>query len=203
MFNVFFSPLSSVPGPWPAKVTSAWLTFIDLAGDRTQTIHQLHQRYGSTVRIGVKEVSFSDTDSIKQIYGQQTAFFKAPIYESMSLPPPALFSMRDKSAHSQRRRLLSHVFSQSNLGDAEPLIASHIQQLMSGHILQNLGKPLDILRLFRLTAFDIVGKCASFNQQLHILTVGSQVSCSLANLSIAWSPPRILQNSFVTWTPCS
>jgi benzoate 4-monooxygenase len=109
------------------------------------------------VRIGPEEVSFSDIDSVKQIYSQQTAFLKAPIYETMSVPPLGIFSLRDKTEHSKRRRLLSHVFSQSNISQSESLVAKQVHRLVHEHVEVGLGKPLDMLLLFRLTAFDIVG----------------------------------------------
>jgi cytochrome P450 len=94
---------------------------------------------------------------VKELYGQQTSFLKAPVYETMSVKPLGIFSLRDKSEHSQRRRLLSHAFSQSNLFDCEPLIAQQIQKLMN-QVERSLGKPLNMLLMFRLTAFDIVGE---------------------------------------------
>lgn len=119
--------------------------------------HKLHQQYGSAVRVGPNEVSFSNIDSVKEVYGQQTKFIKAPIYETMSQPPLGIFSLRDKSLHNRRRRLLSHAFAQSNLFDAEPLILQHVQRLLD-RVQDNLSEPsLDMLALFRLTAFDIVG----------------------------------------------
>lgn len=129
---------------------------VDLSGYRTLTIHNLHQQYGSAVRVGPTEVSFSDIDSIKEVYGQQTTFMKAPIYETMSQAPLGIFSLRDKSLHSQRRKLLSHAFAQSNLQATEPLILQHVQRLLN-RVQDNVSKPLDMLALFRLTAFDIVG----------------------------------------------
>lgn len=129
---------------------------IDISGYRTLTLHKLHQRYGSAVRIGPNEVSFSNIDSVREVYGQQTNFMKAPIYETMSTPPLGIFSLREKSAHSQRRRLLSHAFAQSNLFDTEPLILNHVQRLLN-RVQDNVDKPLDALALFRLVSFDIVG----------------------------------------------
>lgn len=134
--------------------------FVDLAGNRTTTIHRLHQRYGPSVRIAPTEVCYSNSEMLKEIYGQQTAFMKAPVYDTMSLKPLGIFSMRVKSEHSQRRRLLSHAFSQSNLFSIEPTIKVIIQKLLS-RVEGGLGTPLDMLSLFRLTAFDIVGMHSS------------------------------------------
>lgn len=156
-YNIFLSPIRNIPGPLLAKISPVWLTLTDLAGDRTITLHKLHQKYGTAVRIGPTQVSFSDKASIRQIYGQQTSFLKAPLYDAMSMPPLGIFSQRDKYKHSQRRRLLSHVFSQSNLMDCEPLVTNIVRQLVEEHIERGVGKPHDVLLLFRLTSFDIVG----------------------------------------------
>lgn len=154
------SPLRHIPGPFWAKTTSKWLTIIDLLGHRTATIHQLHEQYGPVVRVGPHEVSFSNIESIKDIYGAQTAFIKAPIYEAFSTPPYGIFSQRNKTLHAQRRRLLSHVFAQSNLYDTEPMIQKHVLKLLK--ILRAADRePIDVLYFFRVTAFDIVGESCS------------------------------------------
>lgn len=154
--NVFLSPLRSIPGPFLAKLTGEWLIFIDFAGNRTSTIHKLHQKYGTAVRVGPNEVSFSNIGSVKDIYGQQTAFMKAPIYDKMSLPPLGIFSLRDRVAHSQRRKLLSHAFSQAALNDTEQTIHALIEKLID-RVKRNLGKPLNMLLWFRCLSLDIVG----------------------------------------------
>ena len=81
---------------------------------------------------------------------------KAASYETFVVPPIGVFSMRDKAAHSQRRRLLSHAFSQSSLFDAEPIIKEIISKLVR-RVQGKLGLPVDMLFWFRLTAFDVVG----------------------------------------------
>lgn len=110
--------------------------------------------------IGPDEISVSDIANVKDLYGQQTNFVKAPVYTSMSMPPLGIFSMRDKALHSQRRRLLSHAFSQSNLQDCEPLIHEQIQKLLKT-LQQCLNQPIDMLNWFRLAAFDVVGRNAA------------------------------------------
>jgi cytochrome P450 len=156
LYDIFISPLRSVPGPLLAKLSPIWIVLIDAAGDRTQTIHKLHQKYGPVVRIGPREVSFSDRNVIKDIYGQTSVYLKAPIYDSFSLKPPGIFSMRDKAQHRERRRQLSHTFSQSNLYDTEPIIADTLRKFL--HRLDgNLGKPRDVLVPLRMLALDILG----------------------------------------------
>jgi cytochrome P450 len=108
------------------------------------------------VRIGPNEVSFSSPDAVKEIYSQQTDFMKSGFYDAIAKPVPGIFSMRNKAEHGQRRRLLSHAFSQSNLLNTEPLIRQQIQKLVT-RVDGAGGATLDMLLLFRLLAFDIIG----------------------------------------------
>lgn len=157
LYNVFLSPIRRIPGPLIAKITPYWLVFVDLAGHRTTTLHELHRKYGPSLRVGPNEVSYSNVEVIKEIYGQQTEYMKAPVYDSMTVPPGGIFSFRNKKEHSQRRRLLSHAFSQANLFDTEPLIREHIKTFLA-LIRPKSGKAVDIFTIFRSLSFDIVGK---------------------------------------------
>ncbi|KAK5017362.1 hypothetical protein LTR16_001803 [Cryomyces antarcticus] len=157
VYNVFLSPLSAIPGPLFAKITAKWLILVDLAGNRTSTIHRLHRTYGSVVRVGPTEVSFSDAEVIKELYSQNSAYMKAPVYDDFSLQPVGIFGMRKKEDHKQRRRLLSHAFAQSTLLETEPLIAGVVKLLLE-HVESNVGQPLDVLALFRMLALDVVGE---------------------------------------------
>lgn len=83
---------------------------------------QTQLKYVPTVRIGPNEVSFADASVIKEIRGQQTAYMEASAYESMSVKPLGIFSLRNQADHSRRRSPLSHAFSQANLKNITPLI---------------------------------------------------------------------------------
>ncbi|KAJ9663932.1 hypothetical protein H2201_005414 [Coniosporium apollinis] len=152
--HCFLSPLRHIPGPLLARLTSKWLILVDLAGHRTETIHRLHR---SAVRIGPNEVSFANIESVKELYGQRTASIKAPVYETFSIPPLGIFSLRDPSQHGQRRKLLSHAFSQSNLNDTEPLIVLQMQKL-GVKVGASVGRPFDVLAGFRMFSLDVVGE---------------------------------------------
>ncbi|KIX94537.1 uncharacterized protein Z520_09583 [Fonsecaea multimorphosa CBS 102226] len=156
-YALLFSPLGKIPGPFLARLTPLWLRYIDMTGNRTTTLHKLHQKYGSTILVGPNEISVNDVLNVKELYGQQTEYMKAPFYESMSMRPHGIFSLRDKVAHAQRRKLLSHAFSQSNVLESEPLIQKQIVKLLAA-IERCADQPMDMLKWFRLTAHDIVGE---------------------------------------------
>ena len=138
-------------------MTSKRLTAADLLAKRSSTIHKWHRKYGPTVQIGPNEVSFADVSMVNEIYGQNTPFMKAPVYDTFALAPPGIFILRDKEHHRQRRRLLSHAFSYSNILDAESLMVENLNKFLN--ILDsNLDQPVDMLSRSRMLVLDTVGQ---------------------------------------------
>lgn len=65
----FWDPLASVPGPFWARWSPAWMIYHSLKGDMHRKMIELHDKYGGIVRTGPYEVSISDPDAIQVIYG--------------------------------------------------------------------------------------------------------------------------------------
>jgi hypothetical protein len=172
-------------------LTPQYLVFFDLAGQRTETIHRWHRKYGpvrmglrspivlaseltaatvhaQVVRVGPQEVSFADSESVNEIYSQQTNYMKAEQYETMSVEPLGIFSMRTKSAHSQRRALLSHAFSQANINACAPVIHGHVEKLVR-KIGDHSPNPTNALLFFRLFSLDVVGKYPCSGRDVPVL----------------------------------
>jgi cytochrome P450 len=150
---LILSPLRSIPGPWYAAITSYYLILRDLAGQRTKTIHRLHEIYGPVVRIGPNEVSFSSGAVVKELYGQTSNYLKAPIYEAFL---PGLFSLLDREKHRERRRYLSHVFSMNHLQNVEPVIQENVMLLLEG-IASKGENSVNVMEWFKMFALDVTG----------------------------------------------
>ena len=68
--------LRKIPGPIWAKCSNLW-RFIDTwRGSHEVNLVNLHDKYGSAVRVGPNVVSISDPDAIDKIYGSKTDFMK-------------------------------------------------------------------------------------------------------------------------------
>jgi hypothetical protein len=52
VYQVFFSPLAAFPGPFWAKVTYWYWAWRSMRGQAHRDLVDLHQRYGSVVRLG-------------------------------------------------------------------------------------------------------------------------------------------------------
>ncbi len=66
--KAIFSPLARIPGPFYSIFTDLWLMRQEFTSSRRLYIHQLHKEYGSVVRLGPNEVSFTSLEASKEIY---------------------------------------------------------------------------------------------------------------------------------------
>ncbi|KAK5989556.1 Cytochrome P450 monooxygenase nodW [Cladobotryum mycophilum] len=147
-------PLKNVPGPLIARLSRLWLISIDLSGRRSKTIHALHQKYGSVVRIGPREVSFRSGKAMKDLYGADNKFVKAPVYEAFGRE--SSFTIRDKKAHRLRQKRIAHVFSPASISAVEPLIHEQVEKLLLV-LNKRVGQTVDMMEWFRIFALDVVG----------------------------------------------
>ena len=49
--------MRSIPGPWLAKFTDAWLGRVAARGHRSEVVHQLHKQYGKSLSLQNHEFS--------------------------------------------------------------------------------------------------------------------------------------------------
>ena len=119
-------PLSRVPGPWLASVSRAWILYHTWRGDMEYTQRALHKKHGPLIRIAPNECACSDPEAIKLIYRTQAPLVKTDFYppwgnKSFSKYPDN-FSVTNEKLHADRRRIVSHVYSLSNVLQSEEYI---------------------------------------------------------------------------------
>ena len=78
--RAIFTPLAKLRGPWYSLFTDLWLMYKEFAGQRRIYIHELHQRFGSVVRLGPNEVSFTSFEALKEIYQNGGGYDKTEFY---------------------------------------------------------------------------------------------------------------------------
>ncbi|KIW12109.1 hypothetical protein PV08_09383 [Exophiala spinifera] len=124
------SPLSKISGPKLWALTSIRLSLEDWKGTRTVTIGKLHEKYGTVVRIGPREVSFNSTSAVRSIYGAGSGFERPPFYYGIFdvYGTANLFSFRGVRPHSERKRLLAQAFSKGAIlkGHAAEMIERNV-----------------------------------------------------------------------------
>ena len=70
VYQRWISPLAGIPGPWTASLSKYWIVKHTIEGRLHRDLVDLHTRHGSIVRIAPNEVSVSDLDAIRKIYGE-------------------------------------------------------------------------------------------------------------------------------------
>lgn len=71
VYNIYFHPLSSYPGPILCRVSRIpyWVAF--LGGHQAPFMKKLHDKYGDVLRFSPNELSYTDAQAWKEIYGLQ------------------------------------------------------------------------------------------------------------------------------------
>ncbi|EEA20889.1 hypothetical protein TMatcc_000885 [Talaromyces marneffei ATCC 18224] len=128
-------PLQKVPGPKLYAITKWRLALDDYNGARTRSIHYLHQKYGTAVRISPKEVSFSSLSALRTIYGAGSGFERTSFYRMFDVyGRQNLFTFAGVKQHADRKKLLAHAYSKSAIlsptAIAKPLIEKNVKSYL-------------------------------------------------------------------------
>ncbi|OJI97122.1 hypothetical protein ASPVEDRAFT_78859 [Aspergillus versicolor CBS 583.65] len=179
VYNIYFHPLSKVPGP------SAWaasrLPFIYslVSGTSIHDFRSLHERYGPVIRVAPNEVTFAHPDAYTDIFqprsghGQQQ-LLKDPLWWARQPGhPDSLLSVISPEKHANMRRILSPGFTARALRQQEPFIQKYVNLLVS-QLQDVVGKSkstqVNMTPWFNYTTFDIFGDLGfgeSFNCLQH------------------------------------
>jgi hypothetical protein len=96
------SPLRHIPGPFWTRFTRAWYFYRLSRGHFEKDNINLHNEFGSIVRIAPGWYSCTGTEAIKKIYGLGSKFNKAAWYDGWRHPDPnqwSLFTDRNIRRH--------------------------------------------------------------------------------------------------------
>lgn len=69
VYDAFFHPLSKFPGPVLGKFTRVPFWISGITGTQIHYMLALHEKYGSVVRFCPDELSYTDAQAWKDIYG--------------------------------------------------------------------------------------------------------------------------------------
>lgn len=178
VYRIVRSPLRTTPGPVWTRFTNLWYF------NRVRKAHfekdniQLHQQYGSVVRVGPNHYSISDPAAVKTVYGTGSKFTKAAWYEGWKHPSPenwTLFPDRNVKRHGlssysgvlvdwlmltaigDTRKRFSSLYSMSSLMHYEAFVddcADVLAQRLLEHAEQRKG--MNMGHWFQCYAFDVI-----------------------------------------------
>ncbi|KAK6542546.1 hypothetical protein TWF694_006493 [Orbilia ellipsospora] len=160
IYQLYFSPLSKIPGPWYCAISRLWLISQVFKARLSKEVHILHERYGPYVRVSPHEISVADISSIRKIHGTQDVFPKSEWYEvSGGSKGMGIIGITDHERYKVHRKAYGNLFSFSNVRFIEPVISKHVDKCVAKmrEELERGGEP-DVVLWSKLMAGDIVGE---------------------------------------------
>lgn len=131
----------------------------------------LHNKYGTVVRVAPDELSFSSPDAWEEVYGRYKAGKRK---ENMK---PGWYASRDSNDilgaelgdHGRIRKILNFGFTASAMLDQEPAIAGFVDLLFERLRARAGDTSVDVWKWYLYTLFDITGNlaCKQFKINLH------------------------------------
>ena len=116
-YRLFLHPLSHIPGPLLARVTSLHLYTICYLGIECRWVAHYHRKYNTSVlRIAPNAVSISDGAALHPIYVDRGGFQKDPRYENFRIDGHAtIFSTLDTAYRDLRAKAVLPLFAMGRI----------------------------------------------------------------------------------------
>lgn len=163
VYNLFFHPLRRYPGPKLAAAGDLYYAWMIITGRPHEHIASLHARYGPVVRIAPTQLSFTDPNAWREIFGHrkqgQSEHPKDPIFHA---PFRGNIIGAERDDHRRFRRLLSHGFSAQAMMSQQPLITQYVDLLIQ-RLHENCeggSRKLDMTSWYNWCTFDIISDLA-------------------------------------------
>ncbi len=178
IYNLFFHPLSSYPGPFLWRASSFPWKLALLRGTLHHDLMRFHQTHGDSVRIKPDEISYANAQAWKDIHSHvpgRPEFLKDPI--RLPLAPNGVMSIlvSDTKNHARFRSLFGHAFSDKGLRSQEATLVQYTDLLIQVlREVSDTGKAVEMVNYYNMAVFDTIGALAfgeSFNslqdRQIH------------------------------------
>jgi benzoate 4-monooxygenase len=155
----------SIPAPFPAQFSNLWLVLQARLGHRYLSVHKLHAKYGTFVRIAPNHISIASDLAIPLVYGHGNGFLKSDYYDAFVSIRRGLFNTRDRADHTRKRKIIAHTFSTKSISQFEEYMQANLGTFSSQWDKLADSAPggfakLDCLTWFNFLAFDIIGDLA-------------------------------------------
>ncbi|KAH8827503.1 cytochrome P450 [Flagelloscypha sp. PMI_526] len=130
-------PLASYPGPFLATLTNLWMAYQSSGGKRHIVLRELHQKYGTHVRIGPNMLSIVDVDVVTKLL-HDPKVPRSSGYRAIEADhvPGHLISCRSISVpnhlklHSEKREAWGKGFTSSALDEFNVALNTRLTQLL-------------------------------------------------------------------------
>ena len=206
----YFSPISSVPGPFLGTVGTFFQVWEVFQGRINHTLNRLHREHGPFVRISFNEVSVCHPDAIRIL---AASVWKGPFYKPMAVPNSTynnLMSERDPKKYGPMRTNVASAFTVTSVIKNEAVIDEVIT--LFEHRLDEFSqhrKPLELGTWLHFLTYDILGEIV-FSSRFGFLDEGKDVGRSIKNnfylalyvscaVYMQWLHSILLGNPILRW----
>ncbi|KAI9710333.1 MAG: hypothetical protein M1820_002828 [Bogoriella megaspora] len=167
IYRGFFHPLVGVPGPFLAKITTAYQSYYNRR--YYKKIGELHEQYGPVICIAPGEVHLSDPGNYDKIYNVGSKYEKSGnLYNAVCIPHSS-FSTLSNELHKHKRAMLNPMFSRRMVLNLEEVVQDKARKLVT---LTERGvsdqEPIDLHHAFRCVSVDVITDYA-FDKSYNLL----------------------------------
>lgn len=161
--STILHPLGRFPGPRINAITKLPYWIAALNGKQVRWIQRLHSQYGPVVRFGPNDLSYTDPQAWKDIYGYQKGRKENPkdkrFYPEPENGAPSLADIPDTARHTIVRRFMAPAFSDRTIKEQENAFQQYAKLMVTGlrKVMQDRGN-VDMVKVYNLTTFDIMAK---------------------------------------------
>ncbi|EFR00575.1 averantin oxidoreductase [Nannizzia gypsea CBS 118893] len=161
IYELFISPLASVPGPKLYAISQLPLLYRSYHGIWSFTLKELHDKYGPVVRVSPTDISMITPDVWKELYSPKSRPGEFERDRSFRLLGRGGTGIADEdiAEHTRHRRMLSHAFSENALRGQEGIMQRLVDMLISGlklHVKEHGPEPVNMTMRYNWTTFDVV-----------------------------------------------
>ncbi|KAH9897642.1 cytochrome P450 [Cubamyces lactineus] len=156
-YRLFLAPLSRLPGPKLCAITRLPLIYYEFSSERRVWIHNLHLRYGPTVRIAPNEVSFASREAAREIYSSGGSGYDKTSYYSLfeHFNTPNIFSTLEKGRHAAVKKRFVERYNKTHIMRPEvSLVVQEHAETFVAICADRAGRSIDVYLLLHCYALD-------------------------------------------------
>ncbi|EKD20425.1 uncharacterized protein L3040_004288 [Drepanopeziza brunnea f. sp. 'multigermtubi'] len=164
IYPVLLSPLSKIPNAhWSAPISPLWILRTRLLKQENRKTHDAHLKHGPVIRLGPNELSVNDLAGLRTVYAG--GFEKGEWYSIFdNYGVPCMFSAWHSKPHSAKKRMISNIYSKSNIHNS-PALHRQAQVILYDRLLPiltaastppNCQNGIEIHEIWNATTLDFI-----------------------------------------------
>ncbi|KAF9884279.1 hypothetical protein FE257_001909 [Aspergillus nanangensis] len=184
--RLLFHPLSGVPGPLLAGLTSWFEFYYDVVGGGmyVKEVEKFHNTYRSSiVRTGPNQVHVNDPQSYKKVFTIASPYQKSPFFYTSAGLPEAIGGILDPKQHHVRRSILGPRFAPKVISSYTPGLLKLVMRctdIMADKARQ--GKHISMPRYTRALTVDVISEF-TFGRSMGLVNEDEEMPELLKDLS--------------------